>query len=230
MQKFILKADKRTVLGSKVKQLRRTGVIPANLFGKTIESQAIQINGVEFNRVYKEAGETSLIYVKVEGEDKERPTLVTSVHFNPITGDKLHVDFHQVNLKEKVTANVPVEIIGESELVASNEAVLSQSLNEIEIEALPTEIPESITFDISSLKAIGDHLLVSDAKVSAEVEIKTDPEQMVVSLQEPMKEEVIPVEEVPEDATGAETPAEGEAVEGEKSAEGEAKPEEPSKE
>ncbi len=230
MQKFILKADKRTVLGSKVKQLRRTGVIPANLFGKTIESQAIQVNGVEFNRVYKEAGETSLIYVKVEGEDKERPTLVTSVHFNPITGDKLHVDFHQVNLKEKVTANVPVEIIGESELVNSNEAVLSQSLNEIEIEALPTEIPESITFDISSLKAIGDHLLVSDAKVSADVEIKTDPEQMVVSLQEPMKEEVIPVEEIPEDATGAETPAEGEAVEGEKSAEGEAKPEEPSKE
>ena len=230
MQKFILKADKRTVLGSKVKQLRRTGAIPANLFGKTIESQAIQVNGVEFNRVYKEAGETSLIYVKVEGEDKERPTLVTSVHFNPITGDKLHVDFHQVNLKEKVTANVPVEIIGESELVNSNEAVLSQSLNEIEIEALPTEIPESITFDISSLKAIGDHLLVSNAKVSADVEIKTDPEQMVVSLQEPMKEEVIPVEEVPEDATGAETPAEGEAVEGEKSAEGEAKPEEPSKE
>jgi len=230
MQKFILKADKRTVLGSKVKQLRRTGVIPANLFGKTIESQAIQVNGVEFNRVYKEAGETSLIYVKVEGEDKERPTLVTSVHFNPITGDKLHVDFHQVNLKEKVTANVPVEIIGESELVNSNEAVLSQSLNEIEIEALPTEIPESITFDISSLKAIGDHLLVSDAKVSADVEIKTDPEQMVVSLQEPMKEEVIPVEEIPKDATGAETPAEGEAVEGEKSAEGEAKPEEPSKE
>lgn len=230
MQKFILKADKRTVLGSKVKQLRRAGVIPANLFGKTIESQAIQVNGVEFNRVYKEAGETSLIYVKVEGEDKERPTLVTSVHFNPTTGDKLHVDFHQVNLKEKVTANVPVEIIGESELVNSNEAVLSQSLNEIEIEALPTEIPESITFDISSLKAIGDHLLVSDAKVSADVEIKTDPEQMVVSLQEPMKEEIIPVEEVPEDATGAETPAEGEATEGEKPAEGEAKPEESSKE
>ncbi len=228
MQKFILNANKRTVLGSKVKKLRRTGVVPANLFGKTIESQAIQINAVDFNRVYKEAGETSLIWVKVEGEEKERPTLVTSVHFNPITGDKLHVDFHQVNLKEKVTANVPVEIIGESELVTSNEAVLSQSLNEIEVEALPTEIPENITFDISSLKAIGDHLLVSDAKVSTDVEIKTDPEQMVVSLQEPMKEEVVPVEEVAEDVTGAEgeTPAEG----GEKSTEGEAKPEETAKE
>lgn len=225
MEKYILKADKRTVLGSKVKKLRRTGVVPANLFGKGIDSQAIQINTVEFNRLYKEAGETSLVWVKVEGEEKERPTLITSVHFNPITGDKLHVDFHQVNLKEKVTANVPVEIVGQSELVTSNLAVLSQSLNEIEVEALPTDIPENITFDISSLKVIGDQLKVSDAKVGAGIEIKTDPEQIVVSLQEPMKEEVIPVEEVPEEVTGAEVPAEGEAVPGEKPAEGEVKPE-----
>lgn len=222
MQKFTLKADKRTITGSKVKQLRRQGIVPANLFGKGIDSQAIQINAVEFNRLYKEAGETNLVWVKVEGEEKERPTLVTSVHFNPTTGDKLHVDFHQVNLKEKVTANVPVEIIGESELVTTNLAVLSQSLNEIEIEALPTDIPENITFDISSLKAIGDHLKVSDAKVGADIEIKTDPEQIVVVLQEPMKEEVIPVEEVAEEVTGAEVPSEGEAPAGEKQAEGEA--------
>jgi len=230
MQKYILKADKRTVLGSKVKQLRRTGVVPANLFGKTIDSQAIQVNSVDFNRVYKEAGETSLIWVQVEGEEKERPTLVTSIHYNPVTGNKLHIDFHQVNLKEKVTANVPVEIIGASELVTSNLAVLSQSLNEIEVEALPTDIPENITFDITSLKAIGDVLKVSDAKVSSEVEIKTDPEQIVVVLQEPMKEEVIPVvEEVAEEVTGAETPTEGEAPSGEKPAEGEVKQEETSK-
>jgi large subunit ribosomal protein L25 len=216
MQKNTLKANKRTVIGSKVKKLRRDGIVPANLFGKGIASQAIQVNSVEFNRVYKEAGETSLIWVSVEGEDKERPTLVTAVHFNPITGDKLHVDFHQVNLKEKVTANVPVEIIGESELVKTNLAVLSQSLNEIEIEALPTDIPENITFDISSLKEIGDHLKVSDAKVGAEIEIKTDPEQIVIALQEPMKEEVIEVPEVVEGEEGATAPAEGATpVEGE---------------
>lgn len=218
MQKFTLNAEKRTVLGSKVKKLRRQGLVPANLFGKTIESQAIEVKAVDFNRVYKEAGETSLIWVKVGGEEKERPTLVTSVHFNPITGDKLHVDFHQVNLKEKVSANVPVEITGESELINTNVAVLSQSLNEIEVEALPTDIPESIVFDISSLKEIGDQLKVSDAKVAEGIEIKTDPEQMVVSLQEPQKEEepLVSEEEVAEDATGAE---------GEAPAEGEAKPE-----
>lgn len=216
MQKITLKADKRTVLGSQVKKLRRQGIVPANLFGKTIDSQAIQVSSVDFNRVYKEAGETSLIWVMVDGEEKERPTLVTSVHFNPITGEKLHIDFHQVNLKEKVSANVPVEIVGESELVKANTAVISQSLNEIEVEALPTDIPESITFDISSLKEIGDQLKVSDAKVSSEVEIKTDPDQMVVSLQEPQKEEEVPVEEeaaegTPETESGAEPKAEGEA-------------------
>jgi|WetSurMetagenome_2_1015567.scaffolds.fasta_scaffold147336_2 large subunit ribosomal protein L25 len=225
MQKFILKADKRTVLGSKVKQLRRQGIVPANLFGKTIDSQAIQVNAVDFNRAYKEAGETSLIWVKVEGEEKERPTLVTGVSVNPMTGAKNHIDFHQVNLKEKVTANVPVEIIGESELINTNAAVLSQSLNEIEVEALPTDIPESITFDISVLKEIGDQLKVSDAKVSSDVEIKTDLEQMVVSLQEPQKEEVVPVEEVSEEITGAEGEAPAEGGEA-KPAEGEAKSEE----
>ena len=212
MQKFTLKAEKRAILGKKIKQLRRKGIIPANLFGKTIESQAIQINSVEFNRVYKEAGETSLIWVQLAGEEKDRPTLVTSVHFDPTTGDKLHVDFHQVNLKEKVTANVPVEIVGESELVASNLAVISQSLNEIEVEALPTDIPENIVFDISTLKSIGDHLKVTDAKIPEGVEVKTDPEQIVVALQEPMKEEVIPAtEEVSEEVTGAETTVEDEA-------------------
>ncbi|HOX96373.1 MAG TPA: 50S ribosomal protein L25 [Candidatus Woesebacteria bacterium] len=227
MQKLTLKANKRTVLGSKVKKLRRQGVIPANLFGKTIDSQAIQVGSVDFNRAYKEAGETSLIWINVEGEDKERPTLVTGVALNPVTGDTLHIDFHQVNLKEKVTANVPVEITGESELVNTNVAVLSQSLNEIEVEALPTDIPESIVFDISALKEIGDQLKVSDAKVSSEVEIKTDPEQMVVSLQEPQKEEEpLVAEEVAEDATGAEGAAEGEATEGEKPAEGESPAEE----
>lgn len=211
----MLKADKRTVLGKKIKQLRRQGIVPGNVFGKGVDSQSIQVNSTEFNRVYKEAGETSLVWLKIEGEAKDRPTLITGVAFNPINGEKLHIDFHQVNLKEKVTANVPVEIIGESELINSNLAVLSQSLNEIEVEALPTDIPESITFDISSLKEIGDQLKVSDAKVSADVEIKTDPEQMVVSLQEPQKEEepLVTEAEVSEEATGTETPAEGEASE-----------------
>jgi len=200
MAKFNLVAEKRDLFGKKLKKLRKQGILPGNLFGKDTKSVAIQVKTKDFERLYKEAGETSVIYIKIEGEEKERPVLVSDLHFNPITDTKLHVDFHQVNLKEKVTAHVPVEIVGEPEIVKSGAAILSVTLNEIEIEALPTDIPENITFDVSNLNEIGAMLKVSDAKVSSDVEIKTDPEISVVSVSEPQKEEVVeaPVAEVTE--------------------------------
>ncbi|KKT38908.1 MAG: 50S ribosomal protein L25 [Candidatus Collierbacteria bacterium GW2011_GWF2_44_15] len=215
MTKYNLEAQKRELFGKKLKKLRRQGILPANLFGKTTDSTAIQLKLRDFERVYKEAGETSVVYVKVEGEEKDRPVLISNLHFDPITDLKLHVDLHQVNLKEKVTANVPVEIVGEAELIKTGEAVLNQSINEIEVEALPTDIPDSITFDISGFKEIGDHLNVSDAKVPSAVEITTDLDLVVVSLSEPQKEEVI-APPVVEGEEGAQT-TEGEPakVEGE---------------
>ena len=224
MTKYSLEAQKRDLFGKKLKRLRKQGILPANLFGKTTESTSIQMKLQEFDRVYKEAGETSVVYVKIEGEEKERPVLISNLHFDPISGRKLHVDLHQVNLKEKVTANVPVEIIGESQLIKDGIAVLNQSINEIEVEALPTDIPENITFDISGLKELGDHLNVSDAKVPSTVEIKTEPELVVVSLSEPQKEEVIVPPAAEEGAEGEPTKVEGEeAVTGtEKAPEGEA--------
>lgn len=211
MNKFVLKAEKRVILGSKVKKLRRLGLIPANVFGHTVESQAIQVSAVEFARVYKDAGETSLIWLKIEGEDKERPTLIKALTNNPVTGQKLHVDFHQVNLKEKVTANVPVEVIGENQLIKDGLAVLDLNIQEIEVEALPTDLPEQITYDISTLKEIGDHLKVSDAKLPAGVTAVTDPEKIVVALGAPMKEEEPLETEVVEAEVVGEAPAEGEA-------------------
>lgn len=218
MNKYILKAEKRLLTGSKVKKLRRQGVVPANVFGHTIKSQAIQVSEVEFNRIYKDAGETSLIWLKVEGEDKERPTLVKGLTNNPTTGKKYHVDFHQVNLKERVTANVPVEIVGDAQIVKDGLAVLDVNLHEIEVEALPTDIPESVIFDVSILKEIGDSLKLSDVKLPTEVTVLTDLDSVVVALGAPQKEEAPLVDEVPAEAevTGA-VPVEGEAApEGEK--------------
>lgn len=221
MNKFVLKAEKRLLTGSKVKKLRRQNILPANVFGKTVTSQSLQVSEVEFNRVFKDAGETSLIWLKIEGEDKERPTLVKNITHNPVTGKKLHVDFHQVNLKEKVSANVPVEIVGEVQLIKDGQAVLEINLHEIEVEALPTDIPESLVFDISGLAEIGNLLKVSDAKLPEGVTLLTDPEKTVVAIGAPQKEEA-PLEVVPEveeGATGA-VPVEGEAPkEGEKPAE-----------
>lgn len=220
MNKFILKAQKRTLVGRKVKKLRHQGLIPANVFGHTVESQSIQVPAVDFARVYKDAGETSLIWLKIEGEDKERPTLIKALTNNPVTGQKLHVDFHQVNLKEKVTANVPVEIIGQSQLVKDGLAVLDINLHEIEVEALPTDIPENLVFDISTLLEIGDHLKISDIQTPSGVTILTDVEKVVVAIGAPQKEEAPLETEVVEAEIEGQAPAtEDEAKEGEKSAE-----------
>ena len=189
MNKYVLKAEKREILGSKVRKMRKVGLIPATVFGKTIDSTSIQISSVEFNRIYKQAGETSLIWISVDGEAKERPTLVKDLSNNPMTGKIVHIDFHQVNLKEKVTANVPVEIIGESDLIKSGAAVLDIHMDEVEVEALPTDIPEKLVFDISTLKEVGDHLLLSSIELPTGVTMISDPESIVVALGEPQKEE-----------------------------------------
>lgn len=188
MNKYVLKAEKREILGSKVRKMRKVGLIPATVFGKTIDSTSIQISSVEFNRIYKQAGETSLIWISVDGEAKERPTLVKDLSNNPMTGKIVHIDFHQVNLKEKVTANVPVEIIGESDLIKSGAAVLDIHMDEVEVEALPTDIPEKLVFDISTLKEVGDHLLLSSIELPTGVTMISDPESIVVALGEPQKE------------------------------------------
>lgn len=189
MNKYALKATKRDIIGSKVKKIRREGFIPASVYGKGIDSLSISVNAVEFAKIYKQAGETSLIYIKVESENKERPTLIKSLDVNPIKNEVLNIDFHQVNLKEKVTAFVPVELNGESELIHSGQAILSQNLNEIEVECLPTDIPEKFEIDTVLLKEIGDSIKVSDIKTSSDVEIKTDADSIIVSLSEPQKEE-----------------------------------------
>ncbi len=205
MNKYVLKAEKREIIGSKVRKMRKVGLIPATVFGKTVDSASIQISSVEFNRVYKQAGETSLIWISVDGEAKERPTLVKDLSNNPMTGKIVHIDFHQVNLKEKVTANVPVEIIGESDLIKSGAAVLDIHMDEVEVEALPTDIPEKLVFDISSLKEVGEHLLLSSAVLPSGVTLITDSESIVVALGEPQKEEE------PLDTAVAETEVVGEA-------------------
>lgn len=189
MSKFILSAKKRDLMGSKTKKLRKTGHIPAVVYGKSVDSLPITLESVQFNKIYKNAGETNLVYLKIEGEDKERPTLIKLVNLSPVKSDVVSVDFHQVSLKEKVSAQVPLEVVGQSEAIKTGLAILSQNIHEVEVECLPTDIPESFEVNIESLKEIGDHLKVSDLKVPSGVEINADMETVIVSLTEPQKEE-----------------------------------------
>ena len=106
MPKTILKAEKRTIEGRKVKNLRKEGTLPGNVYGKKIKSQAVQVNLKDFEKTYKEIGETGLLTLSVGSE--ERPVLIHNLQLNPISDEPVHVDFLQVDLNEKVEADIPV--------------------------------------------------------------------------------------------------------------------------
>ena len=213
-QKITLKAEKRKILGRKVKSLRQQGILPANLFGKGVKSQALQVKMSDFIETFKNAGETNLVYLSLS-DKKEVPVLISNVQTHPLTSNLLHADLYQVDLTKKVTVNVPINLVGESPIVKEG-AVLVQTLKELEVEALPTSIPESIDFDLSGLLKVGDSLKISDAKEIKGAEIIQDKETVIVQIQAQQEEEEEPA------------PAEEEAVEGE-AAEGEDKKEEDSK-
>ncbi len=224
MTKITLSVEPRKIFGKKVKTLRKQGILPANVFGNKVASTAVQVKSTAFRPVYEHAGETQIVYVKVEGETDERPILVTNVSYDPMSGDVLHIDLRQVNLKEKVTANIPVEIIGEAPAVKDLQASLITSLDEIEVEALPTDLPENITIDVSGLKNIGDSIKVADLNIDrTKIEVLDDPETVVITVAQQQKEEVIAAPVVTEII--GEAPAEGEAP----ADEGGAKPEEAKK-
>ena len=206
MNKTTLTVQVRKVTGRKVKTLRKEGLIPANIYGKKIKSQAVQVKALDFKKAYEEAGETGLISLG------DRAVLVSSVQFNPLTDAVVHVDFRQVDLKEKVTAAVPVELMGKSPAEKGGIGTVVQYIDEIEVEALPTDLPEKFEIDASGLSEVDQAVFVSDLKYDqAKVEVKNDPGEIIVKVEPPQKEEVVapPVTEgVPVEG---EVPKEGEA-------------------
>lgn len=226
MTNYALSANSRKVFGRKVKALRREGLIPGNVFGAKTKSVAIQVLGKTLVETLKKAGETSLIDLKIEGESKARPVLVAGYAQDPVSGSLLHVDFHEVDLTQKTTATVPVKTIGESSAVKSGK-VLVILRNEIDVEALPADLPEAIEIDISGLTEVGTTIHAKDLKVDrTKVVLDIEDEEPVVTVQEPAKEEVVEAPAAEGAAAEGETPKEGEAPkEGEKAAEA-AKPEE----
>lgn len=209
----ILTAQPRKILGRKVKQLRRDGILPANIYGKKIKSESVQVKTAEFLKTFEQTGETGLVTLKV-GE-KEHPVLIQNLQVNAYTEAPLHVDFLEVDLREKVTATVQIEFIGESPVEKSQEGIVVPQLREVEVEALPMDLPENIVVDISELDAVGKTIKVADLKVDrSKVEIKGDSEQIVVTVEEPAKEEE-PVVAAPAEGEEGATPTEGETpVEG----------------
>lgn len=192
MEKILLNSEPRQVLGKNVKKLRREGKLPANLFGKDIKSTAVQVDSKEFSRIYNEAGATGVVELKLDG--KTHPILISAVQSDPRNDAYLHADLLQVNLKDKITARIPIVLDGEAPLEKSGQGTVIQALNELEVESLPMDLPHEFVVDISNLENLDQTIQVKDIKVdSSKVEIKTDPESVVV-LAEEVRVEEAPVE------------------------------------
>lgn len=191
MDKISLQAQERTILGKKVKNLRRDGIIPGHVFGNNKTSENISVNAKDFLAVYHRAGETGLINLKI-GEEKIRPVLIRQIQHDPVRGQIQNVDFYQVNLKEKVKVPVPIELIGEGpESVKMGETVVLQNLLEIEVEALPTDLIEKFEVSVEPLKNVEDAITVSQLNYNREtLTVLADPEEVVVKLAPAITEEM----------------------------------------
>ncbi len=186
--KIELEAKKRDVLGKKVKMLRAQGLIPAELYGRGIENTHIMITAKEFAGVYDKAGENTLIMLKIDSE--ERPVLIHGVDYDSLADAYRAADFYQVRMDEKTTANIPLILVGESPAVRDKEGVLVTVVDEIEVEALPADLPHELEVDISGLIDIGASIHAKDIKAPVGVKLLVEPETVLVTVSEKQAEEV----------------------------------------
>lgn len=183
-----LKAEKREVFGKQTKRLREQGLIPAELYGRGVENLHLSVPAKEFAKAYKEAGEHSVLYIEVDG--KSHPVLIHSIEGSHIKSEVMAIDFHEIRMDEKVKAHIPLEFQGEAPAVKEKEGILIKSMDEIEVEALPSDLPHNIVVDLSGLTELDHSIYVKDLPRSDKFEYIVDGETVVVSVTAPKEEEI----------------------------------------
>lgn len=181
-----LKVSERTERGKQLSKLRQDGVLPAVVYGPKEGTVAIKLDAKEFEKIFKEAGESSVMVLSGAGEDKE--VLVQDVAYDVLKGNIEHVDFYAIEKGKEVTVNVPLEFTGEAPAIKLGGS-LTKALHEIEVTCKPADLPHEIVVDVSSLATFEDHIRVKDLNIPAGVKISNDPEEMVAVVIE-AKEEV----------------------------------------
>ena len=205
---LILMAEPRTVHGKKVKRLRREGLVPGVVYGPVMkETVSVAVDGRVFSKFYMAHGHSTIFTLKWDGGSQ--PVLIREVQVDPVRRDILHIDFFAPNMRQKLRQAVPVVLRHEGD----HEGVLQQVLSEIEVEALPADLPHEIDVDASRLSSIGDSLHVSDITPPPGVTIVVEPETVIASIvaeEAPVPTEEAEVEEVAEGGEVAEAPEGGE--------------------
>lgn len=190
---FGLNVKKREVTGKGVKNLRKQNLIPAVIYGKDVPSLNLVVEYLPFSRLYKEAGESSLIDLKIDDKTPVK-VLVQDVQTDPTTGKFFHIDFRQIKMTEKIKVEALLKFIGEAPAVKETGGTLIKSLDKVEIECLPQDLIHEIEVDISSLKTFEDAIHVKDLKVPTGVKILADMNATVTTVEAPLTEEELKAE------------------------------------
>jgi large subunit ribosomal protein L25 len=219
-ERITLSAGKRTVTGKHVKQLRQEGWVPGVMYGHGFDSVSLQFEERNLTRLLSHVGGSQLIQIDVEGAKEPEMALVRDVQRDPIRGSVLHVDFYRVKMTERLTAEIPLAMEGESPVITRNEGILLQGLSAIEVECLPGDLVDAIVVDLADLLEIDDSIHVRDLAIPSGIDVLTDPDELIVRvaplaeeevIEEIVEEELMPGEEVEIVAEAeAEEEAEGE--------------------
>ena len=188
MEEKVLKATLRDVIGKQVKALRRSGQLPAVIYGRSIEPITISLDARDTSRYLATVSSSHLITIEINGQP--HTTMVREKQRHPVSGLLIHLDFQEVSMTERLRTDVQLVFFGESPAVKSLNAVLMENLEELEVEALPGNLPEVIRIDLSVLKNYGDVIRVKYIHLGEDVEILTDAEEIVAAVMTPAADEV----------------------------------------
>lgn len=179
----------RTVVGKQVRKLRKSGILPANIYGADFKSTSISVPYADFTKAYRQVHETGIVYLSLDSQNI--PTMIKHIQRHPLDSTVLHVDFRKVDLSKKVVAEVPVKTIGISEAVSQKGGVLLTQSSTLSVEALPQDVPQILEVDISVLKEIGTDIKVKDLAKSDIYTVTADPEKVIVSVTAHKEESVV---------------------------------------
>ena len=191
-----LQAQERNVFGNRVNALRREGRIPAELYGHGVPNLHLSVASRDFGKLYASAGENTVITIEV-GKQKF-PAIIHHVDRHYLSGDPLHIDFYQVKMDEKIAARIPLEFVGESAAVREKGAVINRSMTEIEVEALPNDLPHLLKVDLAMLDDIDKTIYVRDIAAPKGVTFLVEGDTAVATATAPRaeEEEAAPVADV----------------------------------
>jgi len=188
MDNLNITVEKRDILGKKVSNLRKVGITPLHLYGSGIDPQSLQCDTVELSKIISQAGTNIPVTVKVSGSKDDSLCFIREIQYHPVTDRLIHVDFFRVDVEKSVRAEVPIILEGTSPAVRSAGGTLLQPLQTVTVEALPLNVPASLTLQADLLVDFETKLYVSDITVDSSIQIINDSEELVASVVAPRVE------------------------------------------